>query len=71
MYLTVQPPQDGVEIGEMRGEIALTARRTDELPPSVWQAPAGYKRFTGEALNKEMEQTLQTPMLQQAMLRRI
>lgn len=66
-YLTVQPPQDGIAVGTLRAELALTARHTRELSPSVWEAPAGYKRFSGEELDQGMEQTFETPLVQQAM----
>jgi hypothetical protein len=66
-YLTVQPPQQGFSVGVLRAEIALTARDTRDLPPSVWQAPAGYKRFSGDKLDQQMEQTFDTPLVQQAM----
>ena len=66
-YMTVKPPQDGIEAGDFRMEIALTSRDNRDLASSVWEAPAGYKRFTGESLDKEMQENMDKPMVQQAM----
>ena len=56
MYMTVSPPAGMVDkFGDIRAEMNLVRRSTDELPARVFEAPAGYKRVPLDDIIKQME----------------
>lgn len=57
MYLTVSPPDEfKARWGEMRAELNLVRRSLDELSPTIFDAPTGYKRKPMPDINKQFEQ---------------
>lgn len=57
MYMTVTPPDEfKAQWGELRAEMNLVRRSTEDVPARVFETPAGYKRKPMPDINKQFEQ---------------